>query len=223
MRKTETVFIALGTNVGDCAANLQTAKALLRRKVAILQASSVYRTPPWGYTQQPDFLNQVIEVSTWLQPRALLRFLKRIEKKMGREKLILNGPRVIDLDIIFYGSRVLTSLDLQIPHPRMVGRAFVLVPLNEIAPDVIHPGLGISVQEMLTTVNTTGVILLGPFWLLRVYSCLVWPSGPGWGSGKRTRWSQSARRSVSAWRRSPCWRWRVLCSVFVFLLPWWQS
>lgn len=160
MRKTETVFIALGTNVGDCAANLQTAKALLRRKVAILQASSVYRTPPWGYTQQPDFLNQVIEVSTWLQPRALLRFLKRIEKKMGREKLILNGPRVIDLDIIFYGSRVLTSLDLQIPHPRMVGRAFVLAPLNEIAPDVIHPGLGISVQEMLTTVDTTGVIRL---------------------------------------------------------------
>ncbi len=160
MRKTETVFIALGTNVGDCAANLQTAKALLCRKVAILQASSVYRTSPWGYTQQPDFLNQVIEVSTRLQPHALLRFLKRIEMKMGREKLILNGPRVIDLDIIFYGSRVLTSPDLQIPHPRMIGRAFVLVPLNEIAPDVIHPGLGISVQEMLTTVDTMGVIRL---------------------------------------------------------------
>jgi 2-amino-4-hydroxy-6-hydroxymethyldihydropteridine diphosphokinase len=158
MKKTASVYIALGTNIGDREANLQTAKVLLSRKATITQESSVYTTPPWGYKDQPDFLNQVIEVSSRLEPLPLLRFLKDIEKKMGREKLILNGPRLIDLDILFYGDRVVNSEHLQVPHPRMEGRAFVLVPLNEIAPDLIHPVLGISVREMLTGTDTSGVI-----------------------------------------------------------------
>ena len=160
MRKSQPVYIALGTNIGDRALNLQTAKDWLSRKASITQESSVYITPPWGYADQPDFLNQVIEVNTRLGPRSLLRFLQRIERKMGRVKLILNGPRVIDLDILFYGDRVITSPNLQIPHPRMVGRAFVLVPLNEIAPDLVHPALGISVQQMLADVDTEGVVPL---------------------------------------------------------------
>ena len=160
MRKPQPVYIALGTNIGDRALNLQTAKDWLSRKASITQESSVYITPPWGYADQPDFLNQVIEVNTRQRPRALLRFLQRIERKMGRVKLILNGPRVIDLDILFYGDRVITSPNLQIPHPRMVGRAFVLVPLNEIAPDLLHPALGISVQQMLVDVDTEGVVPL---------------------------------------------------------------
>ncbi len=160
MRKPQPVYIALGTNIGDRALNLQTAKDWLSRKASITQESSVYITPPWGYADQPDFLNQVIEVNTRLGPRSLLRFLQRIERKMGRVKLILNGPRVIDLDILFYGDRVITSPNLQIPHPRMVGRAFVLVPLNEIAPDLLHPALGISVQQMLADVDTEGVVPL---------------------------------------------------------------
>ncbi len=160
MRKPQPVYIALGTNIGDRALNLQTAKNWLSRKAIITRESSVYITPPWGYTNQPDFFNQVIEVNTRLGPRSLLRFLQRIERKMGRVKLILNGPRVIDLDILFYGDRMITSPNLQIPHPRMVGRAFVLVPLNEIAPDLVHPVLRISVQQMLTDVDTEGVIRL---------------------------------------------------------------
>jgi len=160
MRKSQPVYIALGTNIGDRALNLQTAKDWLSRKAIITRESSVYITPPWGYADQPDFLNQVIKVNTRLGPRSLLRFLQRIERKMGRVKLILNGPRVIDLDILFYGDRVITSPNLQIPHPRMVGRAFVLVPLNEIAPDLVHPALGISVQQMLADVDTEGVVPL---------------------------------------------------------------
>ncbi|HOE70099.1 MAG TPA: 2-amino-4-hydroxy-6-hydroxymethyldihydropteridine diphosphokinase [Brevefilum sp.] len=160
MRKPQPVYIALGTNIGDRALNLQTAKDWLSRKAVITRESSVYITSPWGYADQPYFLNQVIEVNTRQRPRALLRFLQRIERKMGRVKLILNGPRVIDLDILFYGDRVITSPNLQIPHPRMVGRAFVLVPLNEIAPDLLHPALGISVQQMLVDVDTEGVVPL---------------------------------------------------------------
>ena len=95
-----------------------------------------------------------------LKPLPLLCFLKDIEKHMGREKMILNGPRLIDLDLLFYGEQVVEKNDLQIPHPRMEGRAFVLVPLNEIAPGLIHPVLGITVTEMLTGIDTSGVTRL---------------------------------------------------------------
>lgn len=157
MKNTEPIYIALGTNIGDREANLQTAIDLMQRKATLVKESAIYITPPWGYADQPDFLNQVIEVNTRLEPLPLLRYLKSIEKKMGREKLIMNGPRLIDLDILFYGNRVVDCEALQVPHPRMGGRAFVLVPLNDIAPALIHPVLGINVGQMLTDVDTSGV------------------------------------------------------------------
>lgn len=160
MNKTERIYIALGTNIGDREENLQTAKTALLPEVTVVRESSIYVTPPWGYAHQPDFLNQVIEVSTQLEPLPLLHYLKGIEKHMGRKKRFRNGPRLIDLDLLFYGDRVVHIDDLQIPHPRMEGRAFVLVPLNEIAPDLIHPVLEISVRDMLTGIDTSGVTRL---------------------------------------------------------------
>ena len=157
---TEQVYLALGTNIGDRERNLKTAKDEMLSEATIVKESSIYVTPPWGYADQPDFLNQVIEVSTQLEPLPLLHFLKDIENRMGRKKLIRNGPRLIDLDILFYGDRVVDIDDLQIPHPRMEGRTFVLVPLSEIAPDLIHPMLEISVREMLISIDTSGVTRL---------------------------------------------------------------
>jgi 2-amino-4-hydroxy-6-hydroxymethyldihydropteridine diphosphokinase len=157
---TEPVYIALGTNIGDRQGNLQAAKGFLAPEVTVLGESSIYVTPPWGYADQPDFLNQVIEVSTILEPVPLLHHLQAIEKRMGRQKLIHNGPRLIDLDILFYGDRVVAEGDLQIPHPRMVGRAFVLVPLSEIAPDFVHPILTVRVKDMLIGVDVSEVTRL---------------------------------------------------------------
>lgn len=157
---TAPVFIALGTNLGDRQANLAQAKAALPKAIEILQESSIYETPPWGYTDQPPFLNQVLKVSTRLSPRCLLRKLKRIEKKMGREKTFRYGPRLIDLDILFYGQHVIQKYSLQIPHPRLHERAFVLVPLAEIAPDFVHPVFKETVQTLLSRVDTEGVCRL---------------------------------------------------------------
>jgi 2-amino-4-hydroxy-6-hydroxymethyldihydropteridine diphosphokinase len=154
---TEPVFLALGTNLGDREANLHTAKDSLPQEITILQESSIYITPPWGYTDQPEFLNQVVEVQASLEPLPLLHALKEIESEMGRVATFRNGPRLIDLDILFYGQRILDLEELQIPHPRLHERAFVLVPLNEIAPNFVHPALGKRVADLLTQVNTEGV------------------------------------------------------------------
>jgi 2-amino-4-hydroxy-6-hydroxymethyldihydropteridine diphosphokinase len=154
------IYIALGTNLGDRETNLQRAKELLAPKVVIEQESAIYVTPPWGYEDQPEFLNQVIKVKTCLNPRKLLKALKSIENKMGREKTIRYGPRLIDLDILFYGQRVVQKKNLCIPHPRLHERAFVLVPLGEIAPDFLHPLLKVRVQDLLSQVDTQGVIRL---------------------------------------------------------------
>jgi len=153
----EQVFLALGTNIGDREANLCNARKALAPKVTIIRESPIYITPPWGYEDQPEFLNQVIEVRTKMGPACLLRYLKRIEKKMGRLKTFRNGPRLIDLDILFYGQRVVKRSKLNIPHPRLQERAFVLVPLSDIAPDFVHSVLGMTVESMLAKINTEGV------------------------------------------------------------------
>ena len=152
------IFLALGTNLGDRAANLKSAREALPPLVKILVCSPVYETPPWGYADQPPFLNQVLKAQTQLSPRKLLSYIKRIEVKMGRVKTIRYGPRLIDIDILYYDDLILETRTLTIPHPRMAGRAFVWLPLADIAPDLRHPVLGRTSQEMLAELDTTGIV-----------------------------------------------------------------
>ena len=148
------IYIALGTNLGDRLANLRSAIDSLSPELQVTQESSIYETPPWGYENQPAFLNMVIEVETSLEPRALLNFLKKREADLGRIKNFRNGPRQIDLDILFYDNLVLKEENLTIPHPRLHERAFVLVPLTDLAPDFEHPVLGEHVKSMLKLLDS---------------------------------------------------------------------
>jgi 2-amino-4-hydroxy-6-hydroxymethyldihydropteridine diphosphokinase len=156
----EPIFLGLGTNLDDREANLRTAKGKLSSLMKIVKESPIYVTPPWGYEDQPDFLNQVIQVTTRLEPTQLLDYLKGIEDEMGRKATFRYGPRLIDLDILFYGQRVIREESLQIPHPRLHERAFVLVPLHDIAPDFVHPVLNESIYALLLKVDVEGVRLL---------------------------------------------------------------
>jgi len=150
-------YLSLGSNLGDRLAYFNQAKNLLKPAVHNVFESSIYETDPWGYLDQPQFLNQVIQVTTSLSPHELLIVIKEIEKKLGREKVILYGPRIIDLDILFFDDKVICLPDLIIPHPAMAERAFILVPLAEIAPDFSHPVLKITVSEMLFMVDQGSV------------------------------------------------------------------
>ena len=148
------VYIALGTNLGDRLANLRAAIDSMPPEIHVLVESHVYETPPWGYEDQPAFLNMALKAETDLEPELLLNFLKLLEVELGREQSFHWGPRLIDLDILFYDDLVLDSPPLVIPHPRLQERAFVLVPLADVAPDLIHPVLDQSVRELLAQVNT---------------------------------------------------------------------
>jgi 2-amino-4-hydroxy-6-hydroxymethyldihydropteridine diphosphokinase len=152
-----TVFLALGSNLGDRSANLQSAIASLTPGVRVLQSSSVYETAPWGITDQPDFLNMALKGETSLGPVELLHLLKNIEIGLGRQPSVHWGPRLIDIDILFYSNLVLEKLGLVIPHPHLHERAFVLVPLADLAPDLLHPVFGRSVRDLLAGVDASGV------------------------------------------------------------------
>lgn len=152
-----TVYIALGSNLGDRAANLAAAIAALAPRVEVTARSGIYETAPWGYADQPAFLNQVVAGRTALGPREVLAWLKEIESRVGRTKTFRYGPREIDLDILFYDDLTLDEPGLTIPHPRLHERAFVLVPLARIAPDLIHPALGLAMRALLRQVDAGGV------------------------------------------------------------------
>jgi 2-amino-4-hydroxy-6-hydroxymethyldihydropteridine diphosphokinase len=144
------VFLALGSNIGDRKLNLRQALVLLSRKVDIELVSAIYESEPVGYTEQPLFLNMVLKARTELKPKDLLKYAKEIEAKLGREPSFPNAPRTIDIDILFYNNKVVNSAELTIPHPRITVRSFVLVPLNEISPELVHPGNKRAIRHLVS-------------------------------------------------------------------------
>ncbi|HUT08464.1 MAG TPA: 2-amino-4-hydroxy-6-hydroxymethyldihydropteridine diphosphokinase [Candidatus Latescibacteria bacterium] len=142
-------FLSLGSNLGDRTRNLAQARKFLRENGAeVLRASSVYETEPVDHLDQGWFLNQVLEVRSFLDPRALLKLAKSIEARQERVPTVDKGPRTIDIDILLAGDTVLEGPDLVVPHPRLAQRNFVLVPLCEIAPETRHPVLGKTIREL---------------------------------------------------------------------------
>jgi 2-amino-4-hydroxy-6-hydroxymethyldihydropteridine diphosphokinase len=155
--KEHTVYLALGTNLGDRTANLKQAIASLTPQLEVKAKSGIYETPPWGFEDQPKFLNQVLRAKTYLDPQPLLKHLKRLEVALGRKESFPNGPRLIDIDILFYDDRVVNTPSLVVPHPRLHERGFVLLPLMDIAPDLKHPVTQKSVREMAEQSNRAGI------------------------------------------------------------------
>lgn len=145
-----TVFLLTGGNLGDRFFNLRRAKELIQQTCGlIVKESSIYKTAAWGFTGQPDFYNQALQLETNFSPENLMQTLLSIEEKMGRKRGIKMGPRIIDIDILLMNDMILNSPHLTIPHPRLAERRFALTPLAEIAPEVIHPVLHTSVKELL--------------------------------------------------------------------------
>jgi 2-amino-4-hydroxy-6-hydroxymethyldihydropteridine diphosphokinase len=147
---TKTVYLGLGSNLGDRAANLAQAIAgLAAAGLQVVRRSSLYATEPVGAGPQHWFLNCVVEASTDLMPRQLLRATQQVERNLGRRRGLRNAPRTVDIDILFYAAAVVSLPELEIPHPRIAARRFVLVPLREIAPGLRHPTLRRTIAELL--------------------------------------------------------------------------
>jgi 2-amino-4-hydroxy-6-hydroxymethyldihydropteridine diphosphokinase len=150
MPNSRLVYIGLGSNVGDRAAMLARATEEMKRAgLRVLRRSSLYETEPVGGPPQPWFLNAVVEAETELTPQRVLHALQEIEQAMGRQRSVACGPRTLDLDILFDGESVMRSGELEVPHPRLAQRRFVLAPLAELAPQLIHPVLHKTVAELL--------------------------------------------------------------------------
>jgi len=149
------VYIGLGTNLGERGENLKRALDALRShgEIDVLKQSSVLETSPVDYLEQPDFFNQIILIKTDCGPEALLAFLKSVERDMGRETIILKGPRIIDLDIILYDDMIYKSESLVVPHPEMMKRPFILDHLIELNPDVTDPLTGVKLREVRDGIN----------------------------------------------------------------------
>lgn len=144
------IFLLLGSNQGDAALNLATARENIEKKAGVVvAASALYRSAAWGLEDQPDFINQVVQISSEYAPEILLEKILSIEMDMGRKRVRKWGPRLIDIDLLFYGNEVVNTSALQLPHPGIPQRKFTLVPLAELAPDFIHPTLKKTIATLL--------------------------------------------------------------------------
>jgi 2-amino-4-hydroxy-6-hydroxymethyldihydropteridine diphosphokinase len=162
-------YIGLGSNLGDRMVTLRTAVLRLEPLGRIAGISSLYETEPIGYLEQPPFLNAVVALDTELAPGELLSALLRIERDLGRKRSFPNAPRTLDLDLLLVDELVLDNPELTLPHPRLHERAFVLVPLAELAPEMVHPGSGQAVRELVRALPDGGV---------EVYAPAGWESAP---------------------------------------------
>ena len=159
MTSPASVYLGLGTNLGDRMENLRKALAMLARDMLVKDISSVYETEPVGYTDQPQFLNLACRAETELSPEEVFSTVKNIERTLGRTPTFPNGPRIIDIDILFYNDHVIETDSFTIPHPRLHERTFVLIPLADIAPNLMHPLLKKTVQDMKKEISADGVRL----------------------------------------------------------------
>jgi len=152
-------YIGIGSNVGDKTANCRKALELLAEAGRVIRVSSFYYTEPVGYREQEDFINAVAAIETDRSPGELLSICHAIEDRLGRTRTIKWGPRTADLDILLYGDAMMNSLDLVIPHPLMATRKFVLVPLVEIAPKVVHPVLNKTASQLLSELQNSHTVM----------------------------------------------------------------
>ncbi len=159
-----TCLLGLGTNLGDRERNLRRAHRMLTTIMHVTATSPVYETPPWGMTDQPLFLNACLAGQTDLAPGVILAACGRIERELGRQPGARWGPRLIDIDLLFYGDAVLDEPGLTVPHPRLAERAFVLRPLADIAAAFVHPTLGLTVAELLDRVDSRDIHPISKAW-----------------------------------------------------------
>ncbi len=159
MSKIYTAYLLIGSNIGNRLDHLQKATAFIEQQCGPITAtSSIYQTAAWGLTEQPDFLNQVLVLSTLLEPEVLMKTLLLIEEKMGRIRTVKLGPRTIDLDILLINDLIINSTLLTIPHPALPNRKFALIPLAEVAGEMIHPSTTKTINQLLTACNDELVV-----------------------------------------------------------------
>lgn len=150
------IYLLLGSNLGDSRGMLKSAVELIELKLGkVVDCSSMYKTKAWGVENQPDFLNQVVEIESSLIPEKLLKEINQIEERLGRVRYEKWHSRIIDIDILYYGKKIVDTDDLKIPHPENQHRNFVLVPMAEIAADLIHPQLGLNQRELMENCSDT--------------------------------------------------------------------